>query len=179
TMNAPTSSLFPSVVAGLEQFRDRVAGDEGSYRVALTAAGQSTAIIDVAVEILRVIRDVLEWLRDGLDGLGDRLVSVDALVALVESLGTLVAELGAVLDPAVLALPAPGLSEVQGGIASGLGQVGELLASAPALDLLPGPETFAGLQAVLQDLVGPVDEAHPDADVLGDLLNQLQGLGAA
>lgn len=170
--------LFPSVLEGLQEFHDRISGDAGSYRVALLAPGQASGVLEVATSIMQVVRDVLLWLRDGLAGLSERLISIDALLALVETLGTLLGELGTALDPATLALPVPGLAEVQGGVTSNLVEIGDLLANGPSTAMLPGPETFAALEDLLQDLVGPIDEEHTDADVLGELLTQLQGIAA-
>ncbi|MEM7158028.1 MAG: hypothetical protein AAF799_34625 [Myxococcota bacterium] len=174
-MPPSVDSLFPTVIAGLERFRDRVTGDDGSYRVALLAPGQASAVLSIAIDILDLVYDLLSRLRDGLADFSERLVSIDAVVAMVETVGSLLEGLGEVLDPATLPLPIPGLAEAQGGAADGFGEVGELLANAPAIDVLPGPETFSALENVLRDLVGPVDEEYPEADALGQLLTQLHG----
>ncbi len=179
-MDTPAEdSLFPRVIAGLEHFRDRGVGDDGSYRVARLAPGQASAVSSIAIDILTLVHDLLGTVRDGITGLSERLVSIDALVALVETLGSLLEGLGQVLDPATMPLPIPGLAGLQGGAADSLGALGEQLTDIPAIDLLPGPETFAALEDVLRDLVGPASEEYPEANALGQLLTQLQGLNAA
>ena len=174
-MPPTVDSLFPTVISGLERFRDRVAGTEGSYRVALLAPGQASAVLSIATDILDLVYDLLGRLRDGLADFSQRLVSIDAIVAMVETIGSLLEGVGEVLDPSTLPLPIPGLAEAQAGAANGFGEVGALLANAPAVELLPGPETFSALEDVLRDLVGPADEEHPEADALGQLLTQLHG----
>lgn len=173
------SSPFPGLIAGLRRFRDRITGQEGSYRVALLAPGQSRAVVQIAREILAVVQQLLVWLRDGMAGLAEQLVPIDALLAVVESLGALVGALATALGPSSAAPPVGGLAEAHGGVTGSLGALGSLLATAPPTELLPSPETLAELEGLLRELVGPAHQDHPDADALGQLMTQLQQLAAA
>lgn len=171
-VGSSSSPLFPALVAGLEQFRDRVSNTDGSHYVALTAPGQPGTIVGVAIEILQVVRDLLVWLRDGLSGLSRRLVSIDSLLAVSETLGALLEGISDVLDPSVVSIPVAEIAEIQGSITGALGEVGSLLAGAPATELLPSPEHLAALEDVLVDLVGPTD-GDPATGALDALLHDL------
>lgn len=166
-----TTAVFPTLLAGLESFRNRVAGSEGDYRQALLVSGQSTLVLDISGSMLRVVRGLLRWLRDAIVMLEQRLVSIDALIAIGEVTVVLLAELGGSLSASV-----PGLDSMDD-VAESLKSLAAAAEALPDSSLLPGPELVLELRSVLEQLVGaPASDGSGGA--LDQLLQQIEGLVA-
>ncbi|MCH9686076.1 MAG: hypothetical protein K0V04_31880 [Deltaproteobacteria bacterium] len=171
-MEDDTTGLFPSVLEGLETFRDRISGAEGTYRQAMLVSGQSTLVIEIGTSVLRVVRNILAWLRDGIVSLQQRLLSIDAVIAMVEVAVELLADLDGGLD-----IPLPGLQQTTDGLNAGIAAVGTAAQNFPDTSLLPGPETVADLRTVLEQLVGVADE-QGSIGAVDQLLTEIGQLAA-
>lgn len=168
----PSSSPFTSLLDGLQRFRARVEGTEGSFRLALLASGQPERVREVSAATMRVVGKLLVWLRDGIVAVQRQLVAIDALLAMAEVAVTLLQELG----DAMTAVP-PDLGSVAD-VTSSLSTLGGALDAIPELVLLPTPELVAELRTVLEQLVGVEDDTSTQGGSVGELLQAIESLAA-
>lgn len=167
-----TATLFPSLLEGLERFRDRVSGSEGSHRRALLVAGQPAAVLSVSRSVLGVVRELLVWLRNAIALVAQQLLAIDAVLAVAEVATVLVHELGAAFTIAL-----PGIGSATAEMTSSVSALATTIGSMPDPTLLPGPELLAGLLAVLEELVGPA-AGGGEPGTLIRLLEDIQTLAA-
>lgn len=165
------ATLFPSLLEGLERFRDRVAGTEGNHRRALLVSGQPAVTLNVSRSVLGVVRKLLVWLRDAIVLVRERLLSIDAVLAIGEVAAALVGELGTTLTIAL-----PGLGSSAAEVTQSISGLANAIDAMPDPALLPGPELLDELVSVLEALVGPASGDQPGT--LDQLLQDIQSLAA-
>lgn len=166
----PADGLFPSLLAGLEEFRARVEGGEHRERI-LGLQGESGVVFDVVKVVLETLRDVIVWLRDAIAELGVWIVQTDALLAVVEIFGLGLQGLGQALDQPDWPEPFEGLLAGAGGaVADFGGAVASLPARIPP-SIIPRPETLDAIVAESEALVGTVEP--PTTGSLNELLQEL------
>lgn len=166
-----TATLFPSLLEGLERFRDRVAGTEGHHRRALLVSGQPAIMRATSRSVLGVVRQLLVWLRDAIALVSERLLTIDAVLAVGEVAAAFVRELGTAFTVAL-----PGLGSSAADVAQSVSALTAAIDVFPDSSGFPTPELLAELLSVLEALVGPASGG--EAGTLDQLLQDIQSLAA-
>lgn len=169
--------LFPALLAGIQEFRDRLEGNDaasnGQYRARILAL--PTGVMKrVTVAVLEGLRAAFEWLHQALLNIDDYLVFLDVVLAFIEVFGASTEALGDALadvgsDPAL-----PSDLDFIGDIAIPIQAAGSAIAAAPEValpNLIPQPGVVLALVAELAELVG--DEPATDEGSLDAILAQL------